>query len=255
MTTRFSTGLRNAIVGGLGISGILNKGFIQLYSGTQPGNADGAATGTLLGIVSAGGATPGYETAATGTITLATGAAGSVNSVTVGTFNIIPDGAVPFNTSLSQTASDLCDAINRNGIYRATVSGAVVTISPRPGVGAAHNGYVVTATYTTLTGSYANMSGGVNGANGLIWLPPVAGVIDKPLGTYQFIGLASGTVGWMRHIGAAGDAGALQSGPIWLPRYDGAVGIGTGEGQMSNTAVVVGVPNTIDIMRVTQPAQ
>lgn len=253
---RFSTGTRNGILAGLGISGMFLRGFVQIFTGTQPADADMASTSsTLLGVLSDGGLTPSYETAATGTITLTGGASGSINTVTVGGMNIIPDGAVPFNASLNQTASDLCDAINRNGIYRASVAGAVVTISPRAGAGDSHNAYVVTATLSTITASYANMSGGVDGANGLIWQPPVTGVIDKPTRPYSFIGLASGTAGWYRHITAAGDSGLLLSGAPWLPRIDGAIGIGVGEGQMSNTVVTLGVPNTIDIIRITQPKQ
>lgn len=255
MTLRLSTGLRNALIQGLGFAGAFNRGSIQIYSGSQPASADAAITGTLLGTVTVGSGALTQETPATGTVTLATGASGSVNTVTVGTFNIIPDGAVPFNTSLSQTASDLCDAINRNGIYLATVSGAVVTIKPRPGAGAAHNTYVVTATLTTITASYANMSGGVAPVNGLFLGNPVSGVIEKPsTSTWSFAGVAAGTAGWFRFIGSASDGGALVSAAPWPVRLDGSVAVSGGDASLSNITVAVGAPNTIDLFRWTQPA-
>lgn len=252
---RISTGVRNAILAGLGLQGILNKGFIEIRSGTQPTSGDAATTGTLLGIVSEDGDTPGYETVASGSITLTGGASGSINTVTVGGLNIIPDGAVPFNSTLNQTASDLCDAINRNGMFTATVSGAVVTIRPRPGAGAAFNSAAVSSSLTTITTSHSNMASGVAAANGLLLLPPSAGFIAKPAyQTYRFIGLAAGTAGYFRQIGAAGDAGLLQSGAPWLPRIDGSIAASGGDASMSNLTVAVGVPNTIDIWQYTMPA-
>jgi hypothetical protein len=254
---RLSTGARNAQVSGLGLTGVFNRFFIQVWSGSQPANADAASTGaTLLGVASQNSQTPAYEIPATGSITLATGAAGSVNTVTVGGLNIIPDGAVPFRTSLAQTAADLCDAINRNGMMIATVSGAVVTITPRPGAGAALNSAAVTATLTTLTATYANISGGANGANGLILGAPTAGVANKSdLQTYSFLGLAAGTAGWFRMIGAAGDSGLAVSAAPWLARIDGSIGVSGADASMSNLAVQVGVPNTIDVWSLTMPAQ
>lgn len=71
MAVRFSTGLRNAMLGATGFSGALETGVIYIYTGNQPATADAAATGTLLGIVtkdggawSAGTATNGLEFAA-----------------------------------------------------------------------------------------------------------------------------------------------------------------------------------------------
>lgn len=255
MTIRLSTGLRNALAQGLGFSSAFNRGSINIYSGAQPVSADAAVTGTLLGTVTSSSGALTQETQATGTITLASGAAGSVNTVTVGTFNIIPDGAVPFNTSLSQTASDLCDAINRNGIYSATVSGAVVTIKPRPGVGAAHNGYVVSSTLTTLTASYADMSGGVSPVNGLYFGQPSGGMISKPTGQiWSFNGIAAGTAGWFRFIGSVADAGALITAAPYLVRLDGSIAVSGGDASLSNITIAVGAPNTIDVFNWTQPA-
>lgn len=256
MTLRLSTGLRNALNSGLGFQGAFNRGSINIYSGSQPASGDAAVTGTLLGVITIGSAALTQETQATGTITLTGGASGSIGPVTVGGFNIIPDVAnVAFNTSLSQTASDLADAINRNGIYTASVSGAIVTIKPRPGAGASHNTYAVTATVATITATYANMSGGAAPANGLYLGAAGSGIIEKPLTViWSFNGLVAGVAGWFRMIGSVSDAGVLVSSAPWPIRLDGSVAVSGGDAALSNINVVVGAPNTIDQFRWTQPA-
>lgn len=258
MTFRLSTGARNGQLAGLGLQGMFNRGYIEIYSGSQPTTADSLKTGTLLGVVTSGSLALTKETRATGTITLATGAAGSVNTVTVGGLNIIPDGAVAFNTSLTITATDLATAINRNGLFEATSSGAVVTIKPRPGAGDAFNAAVVTSTLTTITATYADISGGVDSANGLILASPDAGSIAKPLPAVQvwsFAGVAAGTAGWFRFYGSdTADSGALLSAAPWYPRLDGSIATSGGDMALSNILVAVGAPNTVDRFIVTAPA-
>ena len=55
MTIRLSTGLRNLLASSAGFSGAFANGVIYIYSGTQPTTPDAAATGTLLGVVTANG--------------------------------------------------------------------------------------------------------------------------------------------------------------------------------------------------------
>lgn len=64
MALRFSSGLRDAMLGSAGLKGALANGTIYIYSGAQPANADGAAAGTLLGqvTVDAGTFTAGNAT-------------------------------------------------------------------------------------------------------------------------------------------------------------------------------------------------
>lgn len=248
MTVRLSTGLREAMLAGLSFEAVFNRGSIQVYSGTQPTTADAAVTGTLLGTATLNSGALTAETRATGTVTI-TGGSTSVAAVTVGTVNIIPDGAVPYNASTTQTASDLCDAINRNGIYTATVSSAVVTIRPRPGAGAAHNGYVVSST-GSVTATYANMSGGVAPVNGLTFARPSAAVIGKS-GVWSFSGVAAGTAGWFRFVTSVGDAGALLTAAPWIARMDGSMATSGADLNLSNIAIAIGAPNTIDTFTFT----
>lgn len=45
---RFSTGLKTALLGSYGVSSMLEKGSIHLYTGLQPHSADFAPTGILV---------------------------------------------------------------------------------------------------------------------------------------------------------------------------------------------------------------
>jgi len=255
MTIRLSTGVRNGQIHSLGFNGLFNRGSILIYSGAQPATADAAVTGTLLGIVTSSSLALTKETRAAGTVTLSTGAAGSVDTVTVNTLNIIPDGPVPFDTSLTVTAANLASAINRNGIYTATSAAEVVTLNPRPGTGAAHNTYVVSATLTTITATYANMASGVAPVNGLFLATPAAGVIGKPANqVWSFAGVAAGTAGWFRLIGSINDPGALVSAAPFYARMDGSIATSGGDMGLSNLSVTVGAPNTVDRFNVTAPA-
>lgn len=48
MTIRASTGLKNAMLGTVGLQTAMQDGVIRVYSGSQPASADAAVTGTLL---------------------------------------------------------------------------------------------------------------------------------------------------------------------------------------------------------------
>lgn len=250
MTIRLSTGARNGMVNGLGFAAMFNRGYGKVFTGSQPATPDLAETGTNLGIITSSSGALTKEVRATGTITI-TGGSTSVLTVTVGGLNIIPDGAVPYNTSTTQTASDLCDAINRNGIMEARVSGAVVTLRGRPGTG------VTTAAVSStgsVTATYANMSGGTAPVNGLIFGAPAAGVIAK-LATqiWSFAGInGTATAGWFRLYGSDDPEGATSS--ILYPRLDGSIAVSGADLNLSNISIATASANTIDTFTFTMPA-
>ncbi len=251
MTIRLSTGLRNNIVGATGVAASFAGGVIDIYTGTQPATADSAISGTLLGRVSIASTTFVPETPASATLTLA-GSSGSINVVTVGTFNIIPLGAVNFITDLTTTATALADAINRNGLYTATSSGAVVTVLAPAGTGAMHNGLALAYTATTMTAtSSGNVTGGVAATAGLQWSVPSSGTVSKS-GTWSFLGLApGGTAGWFRIKGSALDSDALSA---TLPRLDGSIAVSGADMNLSNITIAAAAPTTIDSLTITMPA-
>lgn len=55
MTIRISTGLKDAMLGEIGLKAALADGVIRIYSGAQPASPDSPATGTLLGEITVDG--------------------------------------------------------------------------------------------------------------------------------------------------------------------------------------------------------
>lgn len=100
--------------------------------------------------------------AATATVTLTGGAAGSVDSITVNSVNIM-SGSVAFTTDLATTAAAVASNINAHTSspeYTAAAVGTTITISAASAVGSDPNGYAVAVTATTITFTKTNMSGG-----------------------------------------------------------------------------------------------
>lgn len=254
MTLRVSTAARNLVLSGGSLKDALQGGKILIYTGAQPASADAAPTGTLVATITASAAAHTPEVQATGTVTLS-GSAGSVDDITVGGVSII-DAAVPFNTSLTQTASDLAAAINSsasNPEYVASSSGAVVTIVAKRGAGATANGLAVAGTLTTLTATYAALSGGVTSANGLKFGAAAAGVLPKhATQVWSGVAGASGTAGWFRFVGAVADSGAADATESQI-RLDGAISTSGAQLNMSSTTVTSGATQTISSFPITLP--
>lgn len=103
------------------------------------------------------------NTAATGTVTLVSGAAGSVDGITVNGVQIM-SAAVPFATDLSTTATNVAaniTAYTSTPNYSATAVGPVITITAGT-TGSGTNGYAVVAAATTITATVTDMFGGTN---------------------------------------------------------------------------------------------
>lgn len=254
MTLRLSTGLRDLVNQQGSVKKALQNGQILIYSGSQPATADAAPTGTLLATVTANSGARTAEVLATGTVTLS-GSSGSVTALTVNGVSII-DNAVPFNTSLTQTAADLATEINNTCSapdYTASSSGAVVTIIAGRGTGAAVNTFVVAATATTLTATTANLSGGVAAANGLKFGTSSSGVLSK-LASQVWSGVAgaTGTAGWFRFSGSVADSGVLDSVGSEV-RMDGSVSTSGAQLNMSSTSITSGATQTISSFPITLP--
>ena len=78
MALRLSSGLANYIAEHGGLKQALHNGQLKIYSGTQPSNADAAPTGTLLCTITDASGAHTDEVLATGTLTLDSGASGSL---------------------------------------------------------------------------------------------------------------------------------------------------------------------------------
>lgn len=102
------------------------------------------------------------ETVATGTITLA-GTVGQIDSVKINGVTVT-SAAVPFNATLTQTATDLAANITAYAStpnYSAASAVAVLTVSAAAGTASTPNGYVITVTCSGgMSATVTNMTGG-----------------------------------------------------------------------------------------------
>jgi len=255
MTLKYSTRARDFLNEEGSYKQAFQNGRIEIYTGAQPATADAAVQGTLLCTITNNSLARTAEVLSTGTVTLSTGASGSVDTVTVNGINIL-GASVPFNTSLTQTAADVAAQINNYmGFvsYTATSSGAVVTISAQPGTGASPNGFVVAATYTTITGATGNMAAGMTAVNGLLFGESVAGTLSKLASqVWSGVNAATGTAGWYRQYGSVADAGALDTNLVFI-REDGAISTAGAELNMASTALTIGATTTISGDTYTTP--
>ena len=118
---------------------------------------------TKLSIPAGAKTSVGTPTAATGTVTLDSGASGSVDGITVNSVEIM-SGAENFDTSLNQTAINVAANITANTSspnYNASASGAVITITAVT-LGSGPNGFVVVSSTTTIASTDVNMASGVD---------------------------------------------------------------------------------------------
>lgn len=255
MTLKISAAMRNFINQNGSFRDALQGGEIQIYTGVQPATAEAPPTGTLLATITSGSAARTAEVLATGTVTLNTGASGSITALTVNGVSII-DAPVPFNTSLNQTAADLATMINNsasNPEYTATSLLGVVTITAKRGTGATPNTFAVVSTATTITKTDVNMSGGVTAANGLQFGVSSAGVLPKRSSqTWSGAAVASGTAGWFRFVGSVADSGVIDTTESQM-RMDGSISTSGAQLNMSSTTVVALATQTISSFPVTLP--
>jgi len=91
MTVRLSTQLRTNLAGSTGFGTTFANGVIEIYTGSQPGSADNAVSGTLLGTVTlaSGAFTPGVSTNG---LTFASAASGAIAKSGTWSFNAVATG-------------------------------------------------------------------------------------------------------------------------------------------------------------------
>ena len=143
-----------------GFSTFTQQGFVYCHSGgattLERFTIDGSQNSSIVS-----DRTP-VAVAATATVTLTGGAAGSVDTITVKAVALL-GAPVPFNTDLATTAADVVAAINAgtgSHGYTASNVNAVITIEADVTDGSDPNGYEVLVTATTITYTKTNMAGG-----------------------------------------------------------------------------------------------
>ena len=139
MAIRFSTGLKDAVLGSIGFKGSLDAGVIKIYTGAQPANADAAATGTLLGTVTidAGTTFPAdyinFDAPSGGVIAKAAAENWKFNGSadgTAGWFRYIGDPASDDGSSQSTTYPRLDGSVAKTGGDLNLSNTAIVTAAP-----------------------------------------------------------------------------------------------------------------------------
>lgn len=217
MAAKFSKALRNYINASGALKDALQGGKLLVYSGPQPATADAAPTGTLLVTITENSAAHTSEIQAQGRVTLSGTLGGSLDSITVGGFEVL-GVVVPYATSLANVAALAAAIINANPLnqlVKATVSGAAITLTMRRGWGAGANGMVVDSTCTTMTGTDVNIgttTAGVSSANGLKFGESAAGIMQMlSTQTRTGVAVADGVAGWARFVGPVADSGIADS--------------------------------------------
>lgn len=271
MSLRFAPALENFIAQRGSWKDSFDNGAIDVYTGTQPATPNLAPTGTLLVTITSSAGTQTNETSPLGIVTLSVGS-GAGDNVTTFTLNgqEIMGSTTNWNTSLTQTAADVCLKINRNPANKlvvATNGGAVITLTAVPGIGTTLNGKAITVgvagtmvaavTSTTFGSGTGGGTAGINAANGLrMDFNAALGVITKDV-TQTWSGTAVGagtqTAGWFRYRGSVVDANALDNNSVFL-RMDGAVATSGAEMNMSSTSITNGALQTLSTFSFTVPA-
>lgn len=265
MTLRFSPALQNFVAETGSWKRAFDNGHILIYTGAQPATPNLAATGTLLATITNASGSKTSEVAALGVITYSS-SGGSVDDVTLAGLDIL-GGAVSYDTSLTVTAAAVALKINRNPkntLVVATSSGAVLTLTARPGLGTLLNSATLSSGTTTMSSTITSTSfgsgtgggtAGVSAVNGLTMdYNAAAGVMTKNASeTWSGVAVADGTAGWFRYCGSVADAQSLDSSAVY-PRMDGSIAVTGADMSMSSTVITTSATQTIDSFSFTVPA-
>lgn len=258
MALRISEKLRNDLMKAAGLAEAMSNCVLKIYTGSQPATAEAAPTGTLLCTFSDNGGALTREVLSVGSVALTGGGAGSVDTMTVNGVEIM-GSATAFNTSLTQTATDIVKKINdnpRNKLFEASNVGGTsqtITITAVPGLGSLPNGWVVASTETTITNTDNNMAGGVSPANCLNWGTVADAVLPKlETQTWKGNAVAGGTAGWFRIEASVTDPLSLDSTEV-IRRIDGAIGTSGAEINMQNTTITALIDQTIQSFALELP--
>lgn len=244
MALRFSTGLRNKMLGDAAPDmALMVANTIALVDG---GAGDDTITDSGNGFVDAGfvvgdeitiaGATDGDDNV---TVTL-TGVAAGTLTVPTGTF-----------TTGETAGAYIAIAAARGGSMKDQLRNGTLSIYSGSQVANAD-----TAASGTLLCKHTLSSGAFTAgseANGLEFGDAASGAIDKASGeVWSGVAVATGIAGWFRFSGNETDAHGAST---TLPRIDGSCGTSGADLNLSTTAFTSGQTYTIDQFKITMPYQ
>lgn len=246
MAVRFSTCLRNKLLGGAisrHVATITGTGIAAVDGGTGADSFTDSGNGFVAAGFSVGdnvivyGFTGGMA-AIHGPFTL--------TSVAVGTMEVA-------------TGSLATDTAGES-VTIAVIAGGTIKDIFKDGVLKVYNGTQPTSADSSLGGATALLTVTVSSGaftpgavgNGLEFGTASSGAISKNSDVWSGSVATSGTATWFRFYANATDAGAADSGYIY-PRIDGAVGTSGRELNMTSTSLTYGATVTIDTFTITLP--
>jgi hypothetical protein len=256
MALKYSTGLRNFLIGEGSLRKAFEDGVLNIYSGAAPANADEAPTGVLLAkITKASGA---LAAGARSTPKRYKVVIGSHASGETFKFNVTVDGVGPTTYTYTNTpdagdpdavAKGIAQMLNDIPELRAIAEGASGNLYVQSSIDGldftladAGGG---TGTITSITQIEAASS-----VNSLRFGPAAAGALAKNADVWSGVGLANGTAGYFR-LATSGDGGLLSTTDI---RIQGTISTSGGDLNMSSLNIALGATQTIDAFTLTFPA-
>jgi hypothetical protein len=253
MAEKFSTYLRQFMMGEGSFRKAFEDSVLKIYQGTIPTSPDDEATGTLLATVSvSSGEVSDNERSAHRLYAIQI--SGTPNAGDICAFKV---DSVDYDYTLVAADDDLA----KTAIKVARMLDDIPNVQANPvgDTGFIHvqtrvAGTSLTITEDTSTGITVAVTSkqSPSRSDALVFDPPVAGVISKPSGSvWSGVASASGTASYFRLVNSDDD-GSEDTGIIY-PRVQGACGTGGAELNLSTLIFVNGATVTISEFNVTFP--
>ncbi len=252
MTEKYSTGLRDLVLGGKSIRSIFDDFVLDIYGGSVPADADQAPSGTLLCTVTKNSLAVGANDrsiAKQASIDITVAAPGATIIVAVNGVNYTYTVLAEDNTlrKVARKVALMLDDIPQiDAIAHATadgdgklavkssIAGASFTIANGGGTG----------TWALTDNTIANFS-----SNALQWAAPSGAVIQKPVDVWSGVNVAQGTASYFR-IRRPSDAGGTST---TLPRIQGACGTSGAELNLTSINLAKDATTTIGSGQMSLP--
>lgn len=257
MALRFSTGLRQCLLGGGSMRDAFGDAILQIYSGSAPATADLAATGVLLAEITLASGTVSHDEVGVRmvealeiTYVVENGTNGVTITTTPATTThtfIRTNPAGP--ETHDATAVALALLINADPMVPVVAIPYlhfVLLISKFPG-----EVFVATPTGSTTPPSLTHPV--TNTRNEALHLAaPLAGVISKESGVWSKPAVATGTAAYFRLVRTTEEVAPADSSTAI--RIQGSISTSGAELNLSNLNIVTGATVTIDVFSLTCPA-
>ena len=247
MALRFSTGLRNAMLGDAAPTVVLMVADTIALVDSGDTSAD-TITDSASGFVTAGFVvgdeiTIGGATNASNDVTV------TLTGVTAGTLTVPTGTFAASQGAVGSTYLSICAA--HGGSMKDELRNGTLSVYSGSQPANADTAYTGTLLCKYTVGSGAFVAGAE--ANGLEFGDAASGAIDKASGeAWSGAAVATGTAGWFRFSGNATDAHGADT---TLPRIDGTCGTSGSDLVLSTTSFESGQTYSIDQFEITLPYQ